>query len=139
MDKNILIKFVVFGCLGIVMEVFWTGLFSFLSGDRTLMGYTSIWMFPIYGSAVMFEPIYECIKSLPMAVRGSVYMVLIFAAEFSSGYMLERFVGQCPWSYAGCRTNIYGLIRLDYAPLWFTVGLFMERVFMIENIRQQGR
>lgn len=113
------------------MEVFWTGFCGFLQGDTKLRGFTSIWMFPIYGSAVIFEPIYLSLKNFPVAVRGSVYMVLIFAAEYATGFALEKVLGECPWSYADSKMNVYGLIRIDYAPLWFIAGLLMECVFRI--------
>ena len=34
----------------------------------------------------------------------------------------------CPWDYSQCRANIHGLIRLDFAPLWFAVGLLFEQL-----------
>jgi uncharacterized membrane protein len=124
-------QFLIFGCLGIVMEVFWTGFCGLLKGDKELRGFTSIWMFPIYGSAVFFEPIYVSLKNFPVAVRGCVYMVLIFAAEYASGFILEKTLGECPWDYKDSKMNVYGLIRIDYAPVWFIAGLLMESVFKI--------
>ncbi|WP_157881699.1 hypothetical protein [Acetivibrio thermocellus] len=45
-------RFFVYGITGWSMEIIWTGLHSFLTGDMKLQGYTSIWMLFIYGSAV---------------------------------------------------------------------------------------
>lgn len=33
-----------------------------------------------------------------------------------------------PWDYTGRNTNIDGLIRLDFAPLWFATGLLFEQI-----------
>ena len=54
-------------------------------------------------------------------------MVLIFCAEYFVGSWLQR-AGICPWDYTGRPTNVNGLIRLDFAPLWFLTGLLFERI-----------
>lgn len=40
---------------------------------------------------------------------------------------------KCPWDYSKCKYNIKGVIRLDYAPIWFIVGLFYENVLNKES------
>ena len=37
------------------------------------------------------------------------------------------FIGGKDWDYSRAKFNIKGVIRLDYAPLWFTAGLFFEK------------
>lgn len=59
--------------------------------------------------------------------HGILYMVLIFVAEYLSGTWL-RTMGVCPWDYTGRHSNIDGLIRLDFAPLWFMTGLLFEQI-----------
>ena len=59
--------------------------------------------------------------------HGVLYMVLIFTAEYVSGTWLKA-RGMCPWDYTGRQSSINGLIRLDFAPLWFATGLFFERL-----------
>lgn len=34
----------------------------------------------------------------------------------------------CPWDYSGAKSNINGLIRLDYAPFWMAAGLIFEKI-----------
>jgi len=34
----------------------------------------------------------------------------------------------CPWDYSNTPLNYRGLIRPDYAPLWFGAGLFFEKI-----------
>ena len=44
-----------------------------------------------------------------------------------SGTLLRK-VDACPWDYSNTPFNIKGLIRLDYAPLWFCAGLLFEKI-----------
>ncbi|MFZ7103049.1 MAG: putative ABC transporter permease [Peptococcaceae bacterium] len=126
--NNMLKRFLFYGTLGWITEVMWTGLGSLLQGKWTLDSHTYLWMFPIYGLAVFLEPVHEEIRSGRWWVRGLVYMVLIFAIEFSTGYLLTAFIGQCPWDYSGSFFSWRGFIRLDYAPVWFTAGLLFEQI-----------
>ena len=92
-----------------------------------MMGHTSIWMFFIYGLAVfLLEPIHNLIADYNWYIRGCVWATLIFAIEFATG-MLLRAVGIEAWYYTG-PLAILGVIRLDYAPLWFGVGLIFEQI-----------
>lgn len=125
---NMLRRFVIYALSGWCMEVVFTGIGSLLKGDPTLTSKTYIWMFFIYGLAVFLEPIHNSIRSLPAVVRGGIYMVLIFAGEYLTGFLLYKLIGQCPWDYTGCRFSVNGYIRLDYIPAWFTVGLLFEKL-----------
>lgn len=122
-----LTNFIRCGLTGWCLEVFWTGLGSLLSSDRKMTGTTSLIMFPIYGMAALFQPVYQLIKNRNMLFRGGVYTCCIFTAEYLSGSFLRLF-HMCPWDYSGSRFAIQGLIRLDYAPVWFFTGLLMERI-----------
>lgn len=124
-----ILRFFIYGMTGWVMEILWTGIHSFAKRDASLMGYTSLWMFPIYGMAVFLEPICLLLKEFSPVVRGGVYMICIYMAEFASGWGLQHFIGVCPWDYSQSRYHVHGLIRLDYAPVWFAVGLFFETLF----------
>ena len=115
------------------LEVFWTGLASFLKGDNKLVGVTNLWMLPIYGfAAISFEIVHNNIKVMPWLARGVIYVVLIFIIEYSTGWLIKRIIGVCPWDYtASSKLSINGFIRLDYAPAWFTVGLLFEKAHNI--------
>lgn len=120
-------RFVVYGLLGWCMEVFWTGLGSLISGDVRLVGETCIWMFPIYGLAIFLEPIHDFIRSYPAIIRGGIYTVLIYLAEYSTGFLLKVIIGVCPWRYTDS-LSVNGLITLYFIPVWFTVGLLFEKI-----------
>ncbi len=121
-------RFVLYALSGWCMEVVFTGIGSLLRGDPTLTSRTYIWMFFIYGLAIVLEPIHNRIRSLPVIVRGGIYMVLIFATEYLTGFLLYKLIGQCPWDYSGSRFSVNGFIRLDYIPAWFAVGLLFEKL-----------
>lgn len=111
------------------MEVLWTGMGALLLGDWRLPGFTFLWMFPIYGLAVLMEPLHDEIGLLPWYVRGVIWVGVIFAFEYLSGWVLAMILGRCPWDYSHVTPyHIHGLIRLDYAPAWFIAGLFFERL-----------
>lgn len=120
-------NFILCGLFGWCIEILWTSFEKFRRRDMKLIGNTSIWMFPIYGMASFFAPISRFIKKSNVLIRGLVYMISIFTAEYTTGYILKKH-DMCPWDYSKSKYNINGLIRLDYAPLWFIVGLIFEKL-----------
>lgn len=130
-------RFLFFGLLGICLEVIFTGVCSMVNRDAKLKGTTSLWMIPIYGTAAFLGPLCGKLRRLPAFVRGFIYTSLIYFVEFMSGWVLKR-LGSCPWDYSKSRFNIKGLIRLDFAPLWFVLGLFFERL-QGRSVRKRGR
>ena len=128
MMKN---KFILCGLTGWCLEVFWTGLIALQRRQMKLEGRSSIWMFPIYGMAAFLAPLSRLLKGRCFWVRGLVYTGAIFLTEFVTGSLLKR-RGMCPWDYSRARSNIQGVIRLDYAPVWFLTGLLYERLLQGE-------
>lgn len=120
-----MLSFIKCGIIGWGLEIFWTGLHSLFRGDSHLTGHSSLWMFPIYGLAAAIIPAYEILKPLNFVFRGIIYMMCIFAVEYITGTLL-RSRDLCPWDYSSAALNVDGLIRLDYAPVWFAVGLLFE-------------
>lgn len=117
-----------------------TSVESIMISDWRLMGKTSLLMFPIYGLGALLGPIGRRVdqwlnvsQNQPLSVgdrmvrHGMLYMVLIFIAEYLAGAWL-RDKGICPWDYTGRHSSIHGLIRLDFAPLWFATGLLFEQI-----------
>lgn len=122
-----LIRYIIYGLLGWNIEVIWTGLAALAHGNKDMIGHTSIWMFFIYGAAVfLLEPIHNWIADYHWYVRGCVWATAILLIELASGLLL-RALGIEAWFYDSA-TSVLGVIRLDYAPLWFAVGLIFERV-----------
>lgn len=84
-------------------------------------------MFPIYGMAAVVSPLSKFLSKANTFVRGTIYTVCIFLMEFLSGSFLKKH-HMCPWDYSKAKFNIKGVIRLDYAPVWFALGLLYEKV-----------
>lgn len=124
------------GLTGWCIEIIFTGLTSIQTGVFDLSGHTSLWMFPIYGLAVFFIPLYQFIHSLPKCIRAAIYATLIMLTEFLTGMLLTTF-GVCPWCYEGTRFSFCGVIRFDYFPLWMLVGLLFEQLLCKKNDRNK--
>lgn len=113
------------GLTGWCMELIFTALHALRRRDYTLKGTTSLWMFPIYGCAAFLAPLCRLLRPKKILTRGLTYMGIIFFAEYISGTLLT-FKRICPWDYSRSKWNIRGMIRLDFAPLWFLAGLLLE-------------
>ena len=83
-------NFLLCGLLGWSLEIFWTGLHSLFKGDRQLMGHSSLWMFPIYGSAPFLAPLMRILQKNCIWKRGLIYMLCIYLGEYISGRLLKR-------------------------------------------------
>lgn len=125
--KKFLSNYFLCGIIGWCTEIIFTSLHSLRNRDFRLMGVTSLWMFPIYGLASLLIIPYKLFQKSSAFVRGTVYTICIFLGEFFSGQLLTRY-HICPWNYEKARLNIKKVIRLDYAPLWFFFGLFLEKI-----------
>ena len=132
-NGSMFMRFVLYGAIGCLMEVFWTGLGSLIKRDFKLRSNTSIWMFFIYGMVVFLEPVYLLMREMPILLRGTVYAVCIFAGEYITGMLLKK-ADICPWDYTHTRYSVQGVIRLDYAPVWFAAGLIFERMFVLIGV-----
>ncbi len=125
--KKFIQNFISCGLLGWCMEILFTSFDSYRRRDLSLSGRTSVWMFPIYGTAAALAPISRMLKGRNFIFRGLVYTGIIFTCEFFSGSLLCK-KGICPWNYESSRWNVKNVIRLDYAPCWFIMGLLFERL-----------
>lgn len=135
MKKIFLKNFLICGLCGWCLECFWTGLSSIRKwrhNDRTLLCRTSIWMFPIYGMAACLSPICSRLEKRNALLRGGVYAALIYLTEYFTGVLLKKYRA-CPWDYSKAKFNIKGVIRFDYAPVWFFTGLLFEKILRRKN------
>lgn len=127
MMKKLLTNFLTCGLLGWGFEILYTSFGALKRRDLTLTGKTSLWMFPIYGSACLLAPISKLLQHKNTLFRGTIYALLIFIAEFLSGSLLSR-KDLCPWNYERSKWHICKVIRPDYFPCWFFVGLLYEKI-----------
>jgi uncharacterized membrane protein len=144
----LIVRFFAYGLLGWCAEIVWTALYEAVTGTRrsdvdpsrreplqagqrwALTGKTYLWVLPLYGGAALFlfEPLHRLVQAQPWVLRGLAYMAAVFLVEGGSGLLLRRVIGRCPWDYSYARANVGGVIRLDYAPIWFGFGLALERI-----------
>ncbi len=127
--------FVKCGVAGWCFEVIWTGTISCINNDPYMSASTSILMFPIYSLGAFIKPISNYLAGTPAVFRGILYTFGIFFVEYTSGTILKS-LNICPWNYNHARYNINGLVRLDYAPAWFTVGLVLEKLLNPSQFRR---
>lgn len=132
--KKLCKDFLKCGILGWCLEILVSGAEALRRQDKTLTCHTSLWMFPIYGCACLIGPLYRILKHLPKTMRGLIYMTGIFSVEYATGRFLDK-KGQCPWSYQKSPWNISHVIRLDFAPAWFLIGLLFEKAVAADDSR----
>jgi hypothetical protein len=124
--------FVIFGILGVFIEVIATSIQNFVrQKDRCMNGHSSFWMFFVYGSVyfiVLFVTTY--FPTLNIILRGIIYMFLFYSLEFVSGFFFKK-CRILPWDYSKeTKYHYKGIIRFDFAPFWFIGGLIYEAVYL---------
>ncbi len=131
---NHAVYFLVFACVGVSVEVFFTALADARHKiDAKLQGRSYIWMFPIFGltyPVLLLGQRHLGTVSLPL--RALTYVLLLYLLEYSSGWLIRKLTGICPWEdmYHGSRWSVHDLIRIDYAPAWFIFVLLLERLYI---------
>lgn len=135
---ELFIYFIIFAFAGVGFELFWTSLLDSLkTKNPRLKGKSTFWMFPVYGSILFIVLFVRWLyPDYPWWVKGLVYMVMILAWEYISGYVLKKLVGVAPWDYSTNKTyddmgrkkrfHLHGLICAEYAVIWFFGGLVAE-------------
>ncbi len=127
-------KFLVFGCIGWLVEVIFTGVASILHGDKKAVCQTYLWMAPLYG---LIGLILEVMRAVPIPFwlkAPLLYVPLFYLAEFGYGWLLEHLIGVCPWNYGRGRWTPAGLINLKYAPFWLALALFADPLARILQV-----
>ncbi|MBI3553205.1 MAG: hypothetical protein HY077_11975 [Elusimicrobia bacterium] len=58
---------------------------------------------------------------------------LIYCVEYSSGWLIRKATGHCPWEedYFKSPWGVQGLVRFDFVPAWFCASLAYEFVFRV--------
>ena len=117
-------RFALYGIVGWAIEVVATGAWAALRDrDRAATARTYLWMHPVYGAGgLLLEQIERLTSSWPRPARAAAFLPAIYAVEAIAGGLLRRILGRCPWDYRGRGWHVAGLIRLDYAPVWWLVG-----------------
>lgn len=124
---------ILLACVGVAAEVVFTALGS-AKRDRRLMGYSYVWMFPIYALLYPgFRLLLPLVGDLAWPLRGALYAVIIMVCELLTGLALRAAVGEAPWEpeYRGHKWAVMSLVRLDYFPAWAAGALLFERAYRL--------
>jgi uncharacterized membrane protein len=118
-------KLFAYGCLGLLIEVFFTGLESLLKKNWRLTSTTYLWMLPIYGLGGWAL---ELIHALPWSLwlKAPLMVASIYGIEFVAGWLLERLVKKKVWDYGHGKYTIMGYIRLDFVGFWLGLAVFFD-------------
>lgn len=138
--KRALLRFALFGMLGMLFEVCFMAIGVGRQGNLSLRGASSPWMFPIYGLiGIILEPIGEPLRArnVPLVFRAMVYIVLFYVVEYASG-MLYLTLGinqrgvdnmHTVWDYGWTRYHLHGQVSLDMLPIWYCFCLSLEYLY----------
>lgn len=94
--------------------------------DPRAVGYSFLWMIPIYGLLVFMEPVSRGLSPLPWPVRGMIYVLVLWIMEYLTGFLIKKISGFCPWDYSASRFNLHGYVRFDFFPFWFAFMMMAE-------------
>ena len=128
-EDGMLVKFITFGMLGICGTLLVRAFMKSITNRRLeLTGELSLILFPLFGLIAIFYPITAIhIGGLPWYLRGVIYTLAFFVAQYITGLGLRR-LGLCPWQYPP-KWSLNGLVNLWDAPIWFLAGLAIEWVY----------
>ncbi len=128
-----MVRFLIFAFFGLVIEVLFTGIGSFISQRNiNMIGHSSPWMMIDYGLLGIITPWLRNplkTKGIPLPLRAVVYMIGIFLVEYVSGILFHKVIGLRIWDYSHLRWNLHGQITLMYAPYWYALGLGIEKLY----------
>lgn len=121
-------KALVYGCLGILIEFFFTGFGSLIKKNWKATGYSYLWMLPIYGfTALVMEAISQGVH-WPFYLKAFLYVPVIYGVEALSGYTIKLLIGHIPWDYSKSAWTPMGLINLKYAPFWLVLAMAFDPI-----------
>lgn len=136
--QRFIFELILYAVLGLGLETVFTAAMDWRKDPkRHLMGYSSLWYLPLYGlTSVFMHCAGKYIFPLHWLFRGLIYMVVIFAIEYLGMLALRILLGESPSQsgYYQSRWNVHGLIRLDYAPAMFLMGMLFEYVHFQLNV-----
>jgi hypothetical protein len=127
------LRFFIYGAMGWCGEIIWTALTSRIFGrihNWLLMGETSLWAFPMYGSmAFLYEPLHDILRSQFFLVRAAAYLIGFWIVEYLGGWLVWKITGTKPWDYSKSPGgSLNRLIRWNFVFVWPLVGLALEPI-----------
>lgn len=130
-------KALVYGCLGILIEFFFTSISSLIKKNWKGTGHSYVWMLPIYGfTALALESISEAV-TWPFYFKAFLYVPVIYGVEALSGWTIQKLIGHIPWDYQKSAWTPMGLVNFKYAPFWLLLGMAFDPItaFLAKMLR----
>ena len=125
-----LINLLIFGSLGMTIEILFNGILSYALGRRNslcLKGEISVWMFPVYalGLTYGFDIVEQTITTTTL--RWLSYPLWVWAIELLVGIPAMHTIGKL-WDYSDIPYNLHwrGIISFFHAPFWVLFGIIFE-------------
>lgn len=138
--KNYAILFLTYGIIYLVIEV----IYYVLQGNIgpklggspwSLIGYTSLWMFPCGGLIGVVLGRFNEIKILRekanVFLQSLLGMCCILIVEIGSGAILNIWLGLHIWDHSAAPLNILGQTTVFYAFVWFALCPF---IFWLDDL-----
>jgi len=124
-----MIRFLIFGVLGILGSVVFTAAKGAISARRyDFTGQASLVLFPFFGLIAFLYPMIAIrMGAFPWYLRCAILMLAFFIAQFVVGLGLSK-LNICPWRYSG-PFALGGLVRIQDAPMWFASGILVEWLY----------
>jgi uncharacterized membrane protein len=130
--KRVLLRFLIFGLMGLLMELLFGVAGDLIRQDWDLRGGSSLWMIIDYGLfGLILMPIARRLMAfgIPLPVRAVFYMLFIFFVEYTSGILFHKVMGIHVWNYDHLAYNLHGQIAPHFIPAWYALGLAGEWLY----------
>ncbi len=131
-------KLIFLGCIGVLIENVFTGIWSLLQRNWKLTSSSYLWMFPIYGFTGLLLDVIRIYVPWPWYLKAFIYLPIIYGAEALSGLLIVAATaglqwafsghggGEVPWQYKKSSWSPLGLINLKYSPFWLALAFGFE-------------
>ena len=121
------------GMFGFSVEIAFTAIFDLITKKKiSLIGHTSLWMFPIYGFGLSYG--FGLVESIIQneIVRYLSYPIWVWMVEILIGYPLLKF-GNRLWDYSYLSKGKHwkGIISFVHFPVWIFLGILVEYIKQI--------
>lgn len=133
-------KFLLYGFIGMQIEVLFTGIASLFSKNWKLTGNTYLWMLVPYGVAALILEAVSSALPWPFWAKAFVYVPIIYGIEGLSGWTIKTLTGlgqkifgghgggTVIWEYSKSKWAPFGVINLKYAPFWLVLALCFDPI-----------
>ncbi len=126
--KAFVVKFFFYGCIGLLIEIGFTGLWSLFKKNWKLTGHTYLWMIFPYGFTAITLEALSLSLSWPFWLKAFLYVPVIYGVEALFGWALKMIIGSIPWDYTHSRWSPFGLINFRYALFWLALALVFDPI-----------